>query len=73
MEIIDWLCKNKEWIFSGVGITVITFICVCVRKILRKKRKDQNSETMIKQINNGVKNTQVGIQNNYYTREKENE
>lgn len=71
MEIIDWLYKNKEWFFSGIGISVITLICTNVRKTLRKKKQDQNFKTMIKQVNNGVKNTQIGIQNNYYERERE--
>ncbi len=73
MEIIDWLCKNKEWVFSGIGITFITLMCASIRKIMGKKKEDQNPKAKIKQINNGVKNTQVGIQNNYYAREKENE
>lgn len=71
MEIIDWLCENKEWLFSGIGLPVITLICTNVRKILRKKKEDQNSKTMIRQVNNGVRNTQIGIQNNYYERERE--
>ena len=73
MDIIGWICKNKEWFFSGIGITVITLIFRFVRKIILMERNDKNRKTEINQINNGVNNTQVGIQNNYYTREKENE
>lgn len=72
MEIIDWFCKNKEWVFSGIGITVLTLICASVRKIIGKRKEKQHPKTKIKQINHGVKSTQVGIQNNYYTRGKEN-
>lgn len=73
MEIIEWFCKNKEWVFSGIGITSLTLICACIKKIMGKKKEDQDTKTKIRQINNGVKNTQIGIQNNFYTRRKENE
>lgn len=25
-KLLGWLCGNKEWIFSGIGLTVISFI-----------------------------------------------
>ncbi len=73
MEIIDWFCENQEWVFSGIGISVLTLLYTGIRKIMGKKKKDQDPKTKINQINNGVKNTQVGIQNNYFTRGKEDE
>jgi hypothetical protein len=31
---IDFLDKNKEWIFSGVGITLFTLAVICGRGVL---------------------------------------
>lgn len=25
-EIIDWIVQNKEWVFSGIGVAIITLI-----------------------------------------------
>lgn len=62
LEWIDWLFKNKEWVFSGIGIFVITATVSIIKFIFRKKEK---TTTIIKQNNNGTDNTQIGIQNNY--------
>lgn len=37
---VDWMIENKEWLFSGVGIAVISGIVWLVRKILRKIREN---------------------------------
>jgi hypothetical protein len=29
---LDWIITNKEWIFSGVGVFVLTFIFALIRK-----------------------------------------
>lgn len=47
MDIIGWICKNKEWFFSGIGITVITLIFRFVRKIILMERDDKNRKTEI--------------------------
>lgn len=72
-NVIIWMNENKEWLFSGIGITAITLISVGIRRMLSKRKEEQNSQTMIEQINYGTQNTQVGIQNNYYTKEEDNE
>lgn len=72
-NIITWMNENKEWFFSGIGITAITLIFAGIRRMSSKRKEEQNSQTMIKQINYGTKNTQVGIQNNYYTKEEDDE
>lgn len=72
-NIITWMNENKEWIFNGIGITVITLMFAGVRRMFSKRKEEQNSQTMIKQINCGTQNTQVGVQNNYYTKEEDNE
>lgn len=35
-KLLGWLCGNKEWIFSGIGLTVISFIA---RFLFKKKKK----------------------------------
>ena len=25
-NVVEWVCDNKEWIFSGIGLTIISFI-----------------------------------------------
>lgn len=25
-QIINWIIENKEWLFSGLGITIIAFV-----------------------------------------------
>lgn len=72
-NIITWVNENREWLFSGIGITVMTLIVAGIRRMICKRKEEQNSQTMIKQINYGTKNTQVGIQNNYYTKEEDDE
>ncbi len=38
-EIIDWIAKNKEWVFSGIGATVIGAIIGFIK--LRSGRKNE--------------------------------
>lgn len=65
MGILNWLCRNKEWFFSGLGIAILSVICDFFRKFLSKSNK--NARHIIKQTNKGDNTTQIGIQNNYYT------
>lgn len=71
-EIIDWLSENREWVFSGIGITVLTSVMAIAKSILGKRKKS-DSTIIVKQINKGKHNTQIGIQNNYKTKENGNE
>lgn len=32
-NIFDWLIKNKEWLFSGIGISVIAVLFAYGKKI----------------------------------------
>ena len=69
---INYLIKNKEWIFSGLGIFVIGGI-ISLIKILINHHKKATQKSM-KQINkDNSSGTQIGIQNNYYTKEKSGE
>ncbi len=72
-DFMDWLFNNKEWLFSGIGLAIVSTIATMVyRKFICKSQDDK---TKIKQINKGENNTQIAIQNNYYkgAEEKDNE
>ena len=62
---INYLIKNKEWIFSGLGIFVIGGIISLIKILINHHKKA--SQKSMKQINNdNSSGTQIGIQNNYY-------
>jgi predicted tellurium resistance membrane protein TerC len=52
MKIIEWIIANKEWIFSGIGVLVITIV---LNLIFRKK-----SEKQIQKSGRNSKNYQAG-------------
>lgn len=60
---------NKEWVFSGIGVTIFVWIVgkLCGNCKRHKTREDYANKTVIKQIDKGTSNTQIGIQNNNYT------
>lgn len=64
-NIINWIIENKEWVFSGIGVTVLLGVTTFFRKIFQKKSENEKS-IKIEQKNEGQSNTQIGIQNNYY-------
>jgi len=69
---INYLIKNKEWIFSGLGIFVIGGI-ISLIKILINHHKKATQKSM-KQINkDNSSGTQIGIQNNYYRGDDEHD
>lgn len=37
-EYVDWIAENKEWLFPGIGITVITGITWVLRYLFRRKK-----------------------------------
>lgn len=68
-DIIKYLTDNKEWIFSGIGIFALTSL-FAVFKILFFSNK-KNKSTSMKQVNKGTSSgIQIGIQNNYNSKEK---
>ena len=69
---INYLIKNKEWIFSGLGIFVIGGI-ISLIKILINHHKKATQKSM-KQINkDNSSGTQIGIQNNSYQGDNEHD
>lgn len=69
---INYLIKNKEWIFSGLGIFVIGGIISLIKILINHHKKA--SQKSMKQINNdNSSGTQIGIQNNYYQGDNEHD
>ena len=69
---IIWGNEKKEWSFSGIEVTIVTLIFAAIRKEFCKKKQEKR-KTRIEQVNYGTKSSQIGIQNNYYTKEKSGE
>lgn len=69
---INYLIKNKEWVFSGLGISVIGAIISLIKILINHHKK--TSQKSMKQINkDNSSGTQIGIQNNYYRGDKEHD
>lgn len=64
-QIIDWIVENQEWIFSGIGVTLLLGIIGFICKRFTKKSNEEKT-IKIEQKNKGKNATQIGIQNNYY-------
>ena len=54
----NWIIANKEWLFSGIGITALSLICVFIRWIYKGKSNDKPQM----QVQNQVVNVNVGMQ-----------
>lgn len=58
-KLLGWLCGNKEWIFSGIGLTVISFIA----RFFFKKKKSNTGNHQSSSFNIGSHITQVNGNN----------
>ena len=43
MRIVQWLIANKEWVFSGIGVTVLVAILVLFRNQQTRSKVIQHS------------------------------
>ena len=64
-NIIAWIINNRDWVFSGIGVTIFLGVIAFFRKFLGKKA-DSEKNIKIEQKSKGQNNTQIGIQNNNY-------
>lgn len=51
---IDYIIGNKEWIFSGIGVAVLSLI------FIRNKAAESKSQSMHQKGGNNSTNIQVG-------------
>lgn len=42
-KIFEWLCSNKEWVFSGIGVTVLSFVFYLFKKGNNRTGNHQSS------------------------------
>lgn len=60
---INWIMENKEWLFSGLGILIITSIFGVIKFSLNKNKDKDNRGQCINQRQNGGEgsiNVQIG-------------
>jgi predicted tellurium resistance membrane protein TerC len=43
---MNWILENKEWIFSGVGITFLVIIWKLIKHMLSKKKSSKSKRTI---------------------------
>lgn len=61
-SIIAFFSENYEWIFSGIGIFVISFILKC----LKHNAHNSTKYKLIQKNSNKSNGTQIGSQTHYY-------
>jgi len=54
LNMFDWIYNNREWLFDGTGILIISFI---LKKILFKESKQSSGTKRIKQTQKSGKNS----------------
>jgi hypothetical protein len=61
VDIIDLLNENKEWLFSGLGITILGLLVWIIRTVFHRRHEQKATEQKLIQVagDYGV-NTQVG-------------
>lgn len=69
-DFLTWIDDNKDWIFDGIGVTIIVALVGIVKWIFYLKKSKKNNHTdskqmVIKQDAYGTDETLIGIQNNY--------
>jgi hypothetical protein len=43
---IEWINSNKEWVFSGTGVFLLTIVAGVIKAIFFKKRNVQSERTI---------------------------
>ena len=56
---MEWIWNNKEWVFSGIGVVVLTFLFAIIRYFLQKN-KSKKTDNQIQIISGGSTGIQVG-------------
>lgn len=56
-DVIDWIIQNKEWVFSGIGVAIITLML----GFLYKKKSVRNCLKAMFNFKSNI--TQLNIEN----------
>jgi hypothetical protein len=47
---IDFIIENKEWLFSGLGVSALTVIVLIVRHIILARKKKESSDIIVNDV-----------------------
>ncbi len=64
-KVFNWIIENREWVFSGIGVTFFLGIITFFRKIFCRKSDDEKHIKIV-QKSEGQNSTQIGIQSHNY-------
>lgn len=60
-HIINWITENKEWLFSGLGVALLTLV---VKNFLTRGNNNKDNQTQ-SQVNNQTQNLTVNLAQNH--------
>ncbi len=58
-KFLEYIINNKEWLFSGIGVTIAISILGIIKFVFRKRANSKNVIQTQKNGNNSI-NVQVG-------------
>ncbi len=58
---LDWIIKNKEWLFSGIGVVILTGI---IGWIFRKRKKGESGKGTTEPTTYSVRQKHTGSGDN---------
>lgn len=58
--IFDWINQNREWVFSGIGVTLLTFSVYILMFFIRRKQPQGNIQSTSQVSNDNIVNIQGG-------------
>ncbi len=53
---MDWIINNKEWLFSGIGVALLTFL---TSLFIRSKKETNNDRKVITEKDISIKKNKV--------------
>jgi len=78
-KIFDWISNNKQWVFSGIGITILSVFFSLLINFMRVSDASDNSavpatyiEDHIEKIDNHIENNGVIYQDNIFNNDSGN-
>lgn len=60
MDWVNWVIDNKQWLFSGIGVVVVTSIIGWIVARLRRKIVDETRKHLEQAAGDNSTNIQVG-------------
>lgn len=58
--IFDWINQNRDWIFSGVGVSLVTLLAYIFIFFIRRKQPQGNAQSTSQVANDNIVNIQGG-------------